>query len=195
MDKAKSFSWVVVVILQVWSWEGNPGKELRVGQLPKQTSTIVSEAKMELEKHRLDPLPLWSLQTAGDKLPTRAQALCAHNRRYLQSLAPGQGFQGQAGSMCFQRAAESLSSHIQMRGLAGPGCRAMGSLPSACVCASPGSGGKKWTACRSVPGGTGRLTFPRLTCMRTIFKNRFSKSKFLPIFRGLNPQPAHSTFC
>lgn len=177
---------------------GKSWKRVQSWPVPQIDINYCLRSQDELEKHRLDPMPPRSLQTGGDKLPDRAQAPCAHNRRYLQTqqgLAPGQGFQGQAGSMCFQRAAESLSSHVQMSRLAGPGCRAMGTLPSACVPAPPRSGSKKQTACRSIPGGTGRLIFPRLTCMRIIFKNRFSKIKFPPNPQGLNPQPAHSTFC
>lgn len=167
------------------------GKSSELASSPKRHQ-LLSPKPRRAGEAQAGPVASWSLQTAGDQLADRAQAPCAHNRRYLQTqqgLAPGQWFQGQAGSMCFQRAAESLSPHVQMRRLAGPGCRAMGWLPSACVCVHHrGLAGKKRTACRSIPGGTGRLIFPRLTCMRTIFKNRFSKSKFPP-----NPQGAEST--
>lgn len=68
-----------------------------------------------------------------------------------------------AGSMCFQRAAEKLSSRVQTRSLAGPGCTATSLLLAACECSPPGSSHRNGTACTSIPARTGRLIFLRLT--------------------------------
>lgn len=100
-----------------------------------------------------------------------------------------------AGSMCFQRAAEKLSSRVQTRSLAGPRSMATSLLLAACECSPPGSSHRNGTTCRSIPGSTGRLIFLRLTRVRNVFRNRFSKCKVLPNPERVNPQTSHSTFC
>lgn len=72
---------------------------------------------------------------------------------------------------------------------AGPGCRAAGLPLSACVCMrATRLWPQKQTTCRASPGSTGQLIFPRLTCRKNIFKNRFLKCKVPP-----NPQGAEPT--
>ena len=112
-EKAKSFTRMVVIIFRVSTLRartlGKSWERVQSWPIPQSDINYGRRSQDWLAKHELDWSLPCTLQTAGEKLPAWAQAACAHNSRYLQTqqgLAPGQGFQGQAGSVCFQRAAE-----------------------------------------------------------------------------------------
>lgn len=79
-----------------------------------------------------------------------------------------------------------LSSPFEKPGR--PGLQGHWLVQAPSVYSPPASGHRNGTTCRSIPGGTGRLTFLWLSCMRHIFKNRFSKDQVAP-----RPQEGEST--
>lgn len=141
MEKARSLTCAAVSILQVLTLRagrlGKSWERVRSWPVPQTDINYCLRSQERLHKHKPDPLlPCVSPNCRRQTARLGTGSLCPQQEVFTnqRGLEPGQGFQGQASGVRFQGAAARLSRG----GLAGPGCRATGSLLG--VRAPPGSG-------------------------------------------------------